>query len=297
MQEHGTQIEDALHGASRAASPHHAAGVHAPHELPNWISILNSHFPDSPVVQFLHQWENVIFSLLIASMISIFAIFAARKKNPVPEGIQNVFEAVVDAFEGFITGIIGPEGRRHVPYLGTLFLYILFMNWFGLFPLMKSPTAAWSTTIAIALTTMVYVQIAGIRSQGFWHYLKHLAGNPSNIFGIVLIPLMLSLNLILEIVAVPFSLSLRLFANISSEDRLLLNFASMAVETKYLSFPLQLFANILAVIFSLIQAFVFTLLSTVYIALLSTHDNSHGHTEHESHETQSHETSVSHAHA
>jgi F-type H+-transporting ATPase subunit a len=151
------------------------------------------------------------------------------------------------------------------------------MNWSGLVPLMKSPTAVWSTTLAVALVTMVYVQATGIREQGLWHYLKHLAGNPSNVFGIVLIPLMLVLNIILEIGAVPFSLSLRLFANISSEDRLLLNFAQMALSSPYhIAFPFQIFANILAIIFSLVQAFVFMLLSTVYISLVMPHGD-HGH--------------------
>jgi F-type H+-transporting ATPase subunit a len=83
---------------------------------------------------------------------------------------------------------------------------------------MKSPTAAWSTTIALALTTMVYIQWTGIREQGFLHYLKHLAGNPTNLIGWFMVILMLPLNIILELGAVPFSLSLRLFANISSED-------------------------------------------------------------------------------
>ncbi|OGW80909.1 MAG: hypothetical protein A2Z83_06525 [Omnitrophica bacterium GWA2_52_8] len=154
------------------------------------------------------------------------------------------------------------------------------MNWSGLIPLSKSPTAAWSTTLALALSTMVYVQFTGIREQGIFHYLKHLAGNPSNAFGIVLIPLMLVLNLILEIGAVPFSLSLRLFANVSSEDRLLLNFAQMALTSKFLAFPFQIFANCLAIIFSIIQAFVFMLLTTVYIALVLPHGDHHEHEPH-----------------
>jgi F0F1-type ATP synthase membrane subunit a len=90
---------------------------------------------------------------------------------------------------------------------------------------------------------------------------------------------MLTINIILEIGAIPFSLSLRLFANISSEDRLLLNFAELAVASPYfIAFPFQLFANILAIIFSVVQAFVFMLLSTVYIALISPSEG-HAHEE------------------
>ena len=89
---------------------------------------------------------------------------------------------------------------------------------------------------------------------------------------------MLVLNFMLEIIAVPFSLSLRLFANISSEDRLLFKFAELNVLFKGLPFLFQIFVNILALIFSFVQAFVFTLLSTVYLSLIMPH-NDHGPSE------------------
>jgi F-type H+-transporting ATPase subunit a len=247
-------------------------------ELPNLITILNQLFPDTGWAHFLHQWENVIFSLLAAFLISFTAVRAARKKKIIPEGIQNFCEFAVEAVEGFVTGIIGETGRKHVPFLGTLFIYILLMNWSGLIPLMKSSTASWSTTVALALCVMTYVQYTGIREQGFAHYLKHMAGNPSNLFGFVLVPLMLVINMTIEFVAVPLSLSLRLFANVSSEDKLLFKFAELNVLFKGLPFLLQLFANMLAIAFSVVQAFVFMLLSTVYISLVLPHEK-HGHEE------------------
>lgn len=272
---------DLVHQAAAHVAHHEA------HELPNWISLLHEKFPDSPFINFLHQWENVFFSLSVAALISFIAISAARSKMAVPEGIQNFFEAVVEGMDGFVTGILGERGREHVPYLGTLFFYILLMNWSGLVPLMKSATSVWSTTLAVGLVTMVYVQWTGIQSQGLWHYLKHLAGNPSNVFGFVLIPLMLVLNIILEFGAVPFSLSLRLFANVSSEDRLLFNFATLDVARPVLPLFFQFFGNMLAIIFSIVQAFVFMLLSTVYLSLVMPHED-YGHT--------SHETAHGHAH-
>jgi F-type H+-transporting ATPase subunit a len=86
--------------------------------------------------------------------------------------------------------------------------------------------------------------------------------------GIALAPLMLVINITVDYLAVPLSLSLRLFANISSEDRLLYKFAELNVMYKMLPFFFQLFANVLVIIFSLVQAFVFLLLSTVYISLI-----------------------------
>ena len=274
MQEH-----ELVANAHHAAATGHAA--HEAHELPNFITLLNHYFPDSPVSHFLHQWENVVFSLLAASLICFAAIRAASHKRMIPEGLENFVESLVEAITGFVCGILGEQGTQHVPFLGTIFFYILLQNWLGLIPLMKSPTSAWSTTLAVGLTTMVYVQFTGIREQGIVHYVKHLAGNPQNIFGIILVPLMLVLNLILEIGAVPFSLSLRLFANVSSEDRLLLNFAGLGVNSPFhVGFVFQLFANVLAIVFSIIQAFVFMLLATVYVSLVLPHEEHHEHEPH-----------------
>jgi F-type H+-transporting ATPase subunit a len=278
------EMMPAIHETASHSVAAPGSGGEAQHELPNLITILNNLFPDADWAHFLHRWENIFFSLLAASLISIIAIRAARKKRIVPQGIQNFCELIVEGIDAFVTGILGERGREHVPFLGTLFLYILFMNWSGVIPLMKSSTASWSTTFALALTVMVYVQWTGIKEQGLFHYLKHMAGDPSNLFGLVLIPLMLIINMTIEFVAVPLSLSLRLFANISSEDRLLFKFAELNVLFKGLPFFFQLFANILALAFSLVQAFVFMLLSTVYISLILPHEN---------HE---HEKQVAHAH-
>jgi F-type H+-transporting ATPase subunit a len=278
MAEH-TAAADAHHAVAAAHDAHAAHSAHAAHEaheLPNFVTLLNHYFPDSPVSHFLHQWENILFTLIAASLICFVAIRAAGPKSLIPAGLQNFVEALVEGINGFVCGILGPQGTKHVPFLGTVFFYILLQNWSGLIPLMKSPTAAWSTTLAVGLATMVYVQFTGIREQGIVHYIKHLAGNPQNIFGVILVPLMLVLNLILEVGAVPFSLSLRLFANVSSEDRLLLNFAGLGVNSPFhIGFVFQLFANVLAIVFSIIQAFVFMLLATVYVSLVLPHEEHH----------------------
>ncbi len=265
-------IADAVHAAAAAAPP--------AEELPNFITLLEHLFPKSPMVHFLVRWENIVFSLLILGLISYTALRAARKQGFLPKGVQNVWEIIVEGIEAFVTGILGPKGIEHVPFLGTLFVYILLQNWLGMIPLMKSPTSAWSTTIALALISTVYVQWVGIKEHGFFNYVKHLAGNPVGVLGLVLVPLMLIINLSIEYLAVPLSLSLRLFANVSSEDKLLYKFAELNVMYRGLPFAFQIFANALVLLFSLVQAFVFLLLSTVYISLIMPHEE-----EHVSHET------------
>jgi F-type H+-transporting ATPase subunit a len=249
----------------------------AAEELPNLITVLEHFFPKSHWIHFLFSWENLVFSFLVLGFIAFRSISAARKNEFLPKGLQNRWELVMEGLAEFVTGILGPRGMEHVPFLGTMFLYILLQNWLGLIPLMKSPTSAWSTTIALALITTVYIQWVGIKEHGFVNYMKHLAGNPIGILGIVLIPLMLVINLSIEFFAVPLSLSLRLFANVSSEDKLLYKFAELNVMYYWLPFFFQLFANILVILFSFIQAFVFLLLSTVYISLILPHEHDEDH--------------------
>jgi F-type H+-transporting ATPase subunit a len=249
----------------------------AAEELPNLITVLEHFFPKSHLVHFLFSWENLVFSFLVLGFIAFKSIQAARKNDFIPKDLQNRWELVMEGLAEFVTSILGPRGMEHVPFLGTMFIYILLQNWLGLIPLMKSPTSAWSTTIALALITTVYIQWVGIKEHGFLNYMKHLAGNPIGVLGIVLIPLMLVINLSIEFFAVPLSLSLRLFANVSSEDKLLYKFAELNVMYYWLPFFFQLFANILVILFSFIQAFVFLLLSTVYISLILPHEHDEDH--------------------
>lgn len=267
------QVTTAVHAAAGAAQ----GQEHAAEELPNVITLLEHFFPKSHFIHSLVTWENVIFSLAILVFISFTALRAAGKKSFLPKGIQNVWELIVEGVEGFVTSILGPRGVEHVPFLGTIFIYILLQNWLGMLPLMKSPTSAWSTTIALALITSVYIQWTGIKEHGPVNYIKHLAGNPIGFLGLMLVPLMLVINLSIEFLAVPLSLSLRLFANVSSEDKLLYKFAELNVLYKGLPFFFQLFANVLVILFSFVQAFVFLLLSTVYISLILPHDHEENH--------------------
>ncbi len=261
-------VTDAVRAATHAAPP--------TEELPNFITVLEHLFPKSSIIHFLARWENIVFSLLVLGLITFTALRAARKQGFLPKGVQNVWEIIVEGIEGFVTGILGPRGIEHVPFLGTLFVYILLQNCLGMIPFMKSPTSAWSTTIALALTSTVYVQWVGVKEHGPINYVKHLAGNPVGILGLVLVPLMLIINLSIEYMAVPLSLSLRLFANVSSEDKLLYKFAELNVLYWGLPFAFQIFANVLVFMFSLVQAFVFLLLSTVYISLIMPHEDEHG---------------------
>jgi F-type H+-transporting ATPase subunit a len=221
----------------------------------------------------------------------VLARAASRNAQMIPGKFQNAVEYLVEGLNDFIVGILGPEhGPRYVPFLGTLFIYILAMNLFGLIPFMDSPTSSLNVTVGLALVVFLYSQAIGIRHLGVIGYVDHLAGNPRTAISWMLVPLMLPIHIMGEL-AKPISLSCRLFGNVFGEDMLLVAFVTLGVTT--LSFvhspiglPLQLPFLFLALLTSTLQALVFTVLSTIYFLLMLPHED-HSEHEHEVEELQS----------
>jgi F-type H+-transporting ATPase subunit a len=248
-------------------------------ELPNFITFLYHQFHEMPWAKFLHQWENIIFSILIGALVSTFAYLGIRKKALIPAGLQNGLEMLVEQLNNIIVNVLGPEGKRYVPFLGTLFIYILTMNLFGMIPLMKSPSSSLSITAGLALCVFSFVQYLNIKNMGFFGFLYHLAGSPKTMLEWILSPLMFVLELIAQL-ARPVTLALRLFGNILGEDILIGAFALLGVSLlanlhSPVGLPLQIPFMFLALLTSFMQALVFTLLSTIYILLSIPHKEHH----------------------
>lgn len=239
-------------------------------EIPNFISLLHKIFHDAPWANFLFHWETLIFSLIVATGISIVFYFGSRKSELIPSGLQNVLEWIVENLRNFILEVLGPEGKKYVPFLGTLFVYILTMNWMVLVPLMKAPTSNFNITVALALCVFVLVQYLNIRNYGLLGFIYHLMGSPKDFMGWALVPLMLPIELLTQFTR-PVTLALRLFGNVVGEDILIGAFAlfGVALLSAYapVGVPLQIPFMFLSLLTGLMQALVFTLLSTIYILL------------------------------
>lgn len=237
-------------------------------ELPDIVTILADRF-GGKLAGILIAWENVIFSIIAVLTLSLTAIIISRRTSIVPARLQSACELFVGAADDFVCGIIGPEGRRYTPFIGTLFIYILFMNLIGLVPLMKSPTSSWSTTLALALCVFFYVQYTSVKENGFIGYIDHLLGRPRGIiaFSVFVPVMMLVLHVVSELVR-PISLSLRLRSNIWGDDMLLSVLAGFGVKGA----PLLFFNMILSIVASIVQALVFCLLTTIYFALSMAHE-------------------------
>ena len=240
-------------------------------ELPNIVTFLAEFFKGTRLATYLIAGENLIFSLIIIFAIALATYIASRKISLIPGRLQNFFELFVSGIDDFVCGIIGPKGRNYVPFIGTLFIYILCMNLSGVIPFIKSPSASWSTTLALAICVFFYVQYVGFKELGFLGYIDHALGRPRGIIAFsVFIPLMmLILHVVSELVR-PISLSLRLRSNIWGDDMLLAVFAGFGLK----GIPLLLFNSLMVVVVSIVQTLVFCLLTTIYFTLVLTHDES-----------------------
>lgn len=245
--------------------------------VPNIFTFIEKYLGDSPWAEWLHSWESVFFSLLIACSLSTFFYFGARHKALIPHGIQNFLEWIVDTFRSFTLNVLGPNGEKYVAFLGTIFIYILSMNLLGLIPFFGSPSSNLNITVALAICVFIRVQYLNIKNMGIKGFLYHLAGSPTDTVGWCIAPLMFPIELLTQI-SRPITLALRLFGNILGEKILVAFFAVVGV-TFFYFFPIQLPFMFLGLLTSLMQAMVFTLLTMIYI-LLSVPHSEEIHTTH-----------------
>ncbi len=278
------QLEQVAEHSAAAAEPGGEAAAHSP-ELPNFIHALHQVFPENAFTSFLWQYENQIFAFLVIGIIAWFFHSASKKHSILPGRLQAFAEMVVEGLLGLFVSILGEkEGRKHFPFLASLFIFIVCMNWFGLIPMMKSPTASIKITAALAICTFLYVQTIGFKRLGAKGYFYHLMGEPKDLIGWLMVPLFLPLHILEEFIK-PVSLACRLYGNIFGEDTLLGVLMIMGVGSMvalwsgaFFGIPFHFPFIFLALLVSVIQALVFTLLSTIYISMVLPH-----HEEEEAH--------------
>ncbi|NLE64380.1 MAG: F0F1 ATP synthase subunit A [Elusimicrobia bacterium] len=241
-------------------------------EFPNLVTLLHEHWPENLFFQFLHHWESLVFSILAAVLLLALGHVATRRREMVPGRLQGAAEVLVGAVDDFVCSVLGPQGRKFTPFIGTLFLYIFFMNLMGLVPLLKSPTADLSVTLALAIVVFFFVQITAFRGLGLFGYADHMMGQPRGFlaFSVILPAFMFVLHFIGEFVR-PLSLSMRLRSNVWGDDLLLATIAGFGLQ----GVPLLLLNTIMTLVASTVQALVFTLLTLIYLALVMPHDTKH----------------------
>ncbi len=235
----------------------------------------------------LSPTKHVIF-LMLASLLTILTVgLAARRARrtdagkEAPSGILNIFEAFYLYLRDDVAlANIGRGGEKYVPYVVTLFFFILYANLLGLIPQGASATGNISVTAALAIISLIVVEVAGFKALGPKGYLGTIFYIPKGIpvvMQVVMLIIMTPVELIGKL-AKPFALAVRLFANMTAGHFVLLSLLGLIIVYGGLSatgvaavtgsLGLGLFVMFLEIFVGFLQAYIFTALTAVFIGLI-----------------------------
>ena len=293
--------------AAPAARPA-AAQEHAPEAASSQIDIThhlgNSHEIELPVIGAVElprvapvhlggltldfsPTKHLVFMLLAATLVTLVFVLSARSiaraqaAGRPATGFAGAMEATALYIrQEVILPNVGHHGEGFVPYLLTLFFFILAMNLLGLLPGGATATGNIAVTAALAVMAFVVIEVTGMRTLGPTGYLKTIfylpQGLPGGIGGNALKVLLLAVMTPIELIgklAKPFALAVRLFANMTSGHVLVL--ALIGLTFLFKSYTVGVAASLLAtgvmlleLFVAFLQAFVFTLLTSVFIGLM-----------------------------
>jgi F-type H+-transporting ATPase subunit a len=199
--------------------------------------------------------DHVIMAMLVVLLLAAVLIPISRRLSvESPGNGQQMLEQIVSGLEGLIDDVVGHGyGKRFLPFIGGLAVFIFTCNIFGLFFFVQPPTANPSTTFALSITAFIYYNLVGIRDNGLAKYLKHFAGPLP-----LLAPLMVPIEIISHLARI-LSLALRLFGNIFGEHT--------ATGIFFFLFPFILPWPMmgLGIFGALLQAFIFIMLTMAYL--------------------------------
>ncbi len=201
-------------------------------------------------IQDIRVTLTVVTTWGIMAMLGLVAWLATlRKESSPPSFLQTTLEAIVMTLEDAIATAASQHARELLPFIGTLWIYIVVANLVGLIPGLDSPTRDLSQTSALAILVFFSVHWFGIRSQGLKKYLYHYL-TPS--------PFLLPFHLISEATRT-IALAIRLFGNMMSLEMAAL--LVLMVAGFLAPVPLLL----LHVIEALVQAYIFGMLALIYV--------------------------------
>ena len=201
-----------------------------------------------------HPWPNwlVMEIFVVVLIMLVVAVLRSRLSAENPGKLQHVFELIYNFIDETIKDVGVHHGERFLPYIGTIFIFILSMNLIGLIPGLESPTNHVYVTVGLAISTFVYYNVFGIKELGF-SYVKQFLG-PVWWLAWLMVPV----ELISHFVR-PLSLSVRLYGNMFAGEQVTGVFLSLT----YLVIPIIFM--LLHIFVALVQTYVFTLLTTIYI--------------------------------
>lgn len=213
---------------------------------------------------------ELIFSLIIITVLSIFFILAGRKIKAAdstkrPTGIVLVCETGVKMIQDYMATLMPAQfSKNYYPYFAMMFIYIFISNISGLFGF-EAPTSNYSITLAITIITFTLIQYNALKTKGVFTYIKDIIWPPTNILGTLAPLISLSMRLFGNIVAGSILLSLIYsFTGYLSEYVINFNFLGPLIAPIFHAY-FDVFAGF-------IQTLVFVTLSSILISLEASED-------------------------
>lgn len=216
----------------------------------------------SPAKDAAHPWANWLTCeiLVVVAIVLVFGFLRARLSMDRPGKLQHTMEVVYEFVHASSEEVVGHGSERYVPFFGTLFIFILFMNMSALIPGIEAPTQFTMVPLGLAVVTFLLYNGAGLRANGFG-YIKQFLGP-----FLLLIPLMLPIEIISHF-ARPLSLTVRLYANMFAGEQVYLTFLSLTkLVLPVIFIGLHTFVGFL-------QAYIFMLLAMVYVGGAVSHEH------------------------
>jgi F-type H+-transporting ATPase subunit a len=244
--------------------------------------------------------NSMLVTWIVAAGTIIFAQIATRRIERIPSGVQNFWEWLVESLYNFLESIIGRElvGKTFW-FFATIFIFILFVNWFGLIPgvgtigwghydaatgafhidrpLLRGGNADLNITTAMSAIFFLLWIIWAIQANGVGGFLFHIFGPKGQMTGFMKILMGVIFFLVgwLEVVSIlfrPVSLSFRLFGNIYAGESIMETMSNMVPALSWL-LPIPFYFMELLV--GVVQALVFMLLTAVFTLLIAQHEPGH----------------------
>ena len=240
--------------------------------LPTWNVPIGGKMVD------LGPTKHVVFLFLSALIVAVLLILTARAHvrhtHAIgrPKGFAAGLEAVILYLRNdiFLPVLGGHGGEKYIPFVLSLFFFVLFCNLFGLVPYGSTATGNVSVTLTLALITFVVVEVAGMRALGKGYlgtiiYWPHGMSLPMKLF---LSPIMTPVEIMGKFTK-PFALTIRLFANMIAGHVIILALIGLifmfGAAVAIAAIPMALFIMVLEILVAFIQAFIFALLASVFI--------------------------------
>jgi F-type H+-transporting ATPase subunit a len=204
-----------------------------------------------------------VFMLVAVGVATLLLLLGMRRGGLVPSRLQSVSEVLYETVAGMVRDNVGPEGKRYMPWIFSLFLFVLFGNLIGLIPYTFTFTSHIIVTFAMAATIFLIVTLIGFIRHGTHFFRMFFPDGAPLATAPILIPIEL-----VSYMSRPISLSVRLFANMTVGHLMLAVVGGFVVPLGIAGIlPVAFLTAITALEFliAVIQAYVFAILTCIYL--------------------------------